>query len=94
MGDTQLAAACLLAFAGFLQYDELSNIQPCNIKLDVDHITIAIPKSKGNQLHQGDEVVIARTNASSCPITMLEQYMIRAKIQVIPVLPNCCRQDT
>jgi len=81
LGDIRLAAACLLAFAGFLRYDELSNIRPCDIKFDVDHITIAIPKSKGDQLRQGDEVVIARTNASSCPVTMLEQYMIKAKIQ-------------
>ena len=40
LGDIRLAAACLLAFAGFLWYDELSNIRPYNIKFDVGHITI------------------------------------------------------
>ena len=75
--DIRLAAACLLAFAGFLRYDEISNIRPCEIQFKADH---KIPRSKGDQLRQGDQVVIARTNSTSCPIAMLDWYMVKAKI--------------
>jgi len=77
LGDIRLAAACLLAFAGFLRYDEVSSIRPCDIP---EHITIYIPRSKNDQLHQGDEVVVARTRSITCPISMLERYMCMAKI--------------
>ena len=82
LADTRLAAACLLAFAGFLRYDEISNIQPCEIKFNADHIFIKIPRSKGDQLRQGDEVVIARTDSITCPIAMQKRYMVKAKIPV------------
>ena len=74
LADTRLAAACLLAFAGFLRYDEISNIRPCEIQFKADHISIKIPRSKG------DQVVIARNNSTSCPIAMLDWYMVKAKI--------------
>jgi len=80
LSDIRLAAACLLAFAGFLRYDEVSSIRPCEIKFEAEHITIYIPRSKGDQLRQGDEVVIARTWSITCPIAMLERYMCMAKI--------------
>ena len=80
LADTCLAAACLLAFAGFLRYDEISNIRPCEIQFKADHISIKIPRSNGDQLRQGDQVVIARTNSTSCPIAMLDRYMVKAKI--------------
>ena len=43
LGDIRLAAACLLEFAGFLRYDEVSPIRPCDIKFEPEHITIYIP---------------------------------------------------
>ncbi|XP_065888069.1 uncharacterized protein [Dysidea avara] len=78
LADTRLAAACLLAFTGFLRYDEISNIRQCEIQFKADHISIKIPKA--DQLRQGDQVVIARTNSTSCPIAMLDRYMVKAKI--------------
>jgi len=77
LGDIHLAAACLGAFAGFLRYDEVLSIWPCDIKFEP---IIYIPKSKNDQLRQGDEVVIARIRSITCPISMLEQYMCMAKI--------------
>jgi len=91
LADIRLAAACLLAFAGFLRYNEVSNIRPCEIQFNVNHIFIKICRSKGDQ---DDEVVIAKTNSSSCPVAMLDHYMAKAKIPVDSnVLPNSCRKD-
>jgi len=80
LADIRLASACLLAFAGFLRYDEVSNIRPCDIKFEAEHITILIPKSKGDQFRQGDEVVIAKTQSITCPVAMLDRYMSIGKI--------------
>jgi len=55
-------------------------IRPCDVKFDAEHITFSIPSSKNDQLPQGDEVVIARTRSTTCPIAMLERYMDMAKI--------------
>lgn len=43
-------------------------------------LKIRIPKSKTDQLRKGNEVVIARTSASTCPVKMLERYIRMAKI--------------
>ena len=40
---------------------------------------IHIVRSKTDQLRQGDEVVVARTNSATCPVAMLERYMARTK---------------
>ena len=39
-----------------------------------------MPRSKTDQLHKGNKVVIARTESEACPVSMLEQYMEMAKI--------------
>jgi len=80
LADIRLTAACLLAFASFLRYDGVSNIPSCDVKFDTEHITIAIPRSKNDQLCQGNEVVIARSNSITCPVAMLEQCMGIAQI--------------
>ena len=41
-----------------------------------------IPRSKTDQLHKGDEVVIARSQDRTCPVRMLERYIMTAKIRM------------
>jgi len=73
LADLHRTAACLLTFAGFFRYDEVSSIRPCDVKFDAEgHTTISTPRSKTDQLCQGDEVVIARTGSTTCPIAMLK----------------------
>ena len=43
-------------------------------------LKICIPQSKTDQLRKGDEVVIARSSAPTCPVKMLERYIHMAKI--------------
>ena len=80
LANVRLTAACLLAFSGFLRFNELVNIRCCDVSIGVEMLKIRIPKSKTDQLRKGDEVVIARSSASTCPVRMLEHYIHMAKI--------------
>ena len=77
----RLATACLLAYSAFLRFDELSRIRPADISFFEAWISIKINKSKTDQLRRGDQVVVARTNSSLCPVAMLESYMSQAGMQ-------------
>ena len=80
LANIRLATVCLLAFAGFLRYDELANIRCCDLQLSPSSVTTKIPKSKTDQLRQGNEVLIARIGSDTCPVAMLEQYPKRHDI--------------
>ena len=82
LANIRLTTVCLLAFAGFLRYDELANIRPCDLQINPTCVTIRIPKSKTDQLRQGMEVVIARTGSDTCPVAMLEEYISRGGIDL------------
>ena len=43
--NLRLASACLLAFAGFLRFDELANIKVTNLTIGPQHLTVQIPQS-------------------------------------------------
>ena len=75
LSDLRLTTACLLAYAGFLRFSELVNIRPCDITIQTEKMTLRIPHSKTDQLRKGDELVIARTGNSTCPVAMLESYL-------------------
>lgn len=78
----RLASVCLLSFAGFLRFDELANIRPCDLTIGMNHLAIQIPHSKTDQLRQGSELIIARTFSDTCPVAMLENYIQRGNIQL------------
>ena len=80
LSSIRLATMCAMAFAGFLRYSEVCNIRLCDMKLNPSHLKLQIPKSKSDQLRQGDEVVIARSASRYCPVFMLECYMEKAGI--------------
>ena len=75
LSNVRLTAACLLAYSGFLCFDELAKLRPIDLFFDDQKLTVAIRQSKTDQLRQGDTVVIARTDANTCPVRMLEKYM-------------------
>ena len=77
LSDLRLATACLMGFAGFLRSDELINLWPCDITIDAEMMSMKIVQSKTDQLQQGHSVVVARTGMSTCPVAMLEQYLLR-----------------
>ena len=71
LANIRLATMCLIGFAGFFRYSELATIRLCDIELNSSHLKIRITESKGDQLRQGDEVVIARAGPAHCPVAML-----------------------
>ena len=77
LSDLRLATACLLGFSGFLRSGELLNLRPCDCSVLDDNMRIRITQSKTDQLQQGDEILIARSGSSTCPVTILERYMDR-----------------
>ena len=82
LANTRLTCACLLGFAGFLRFDELSKLQPTDLSIDTEKLTIRIRHSKTDQLRKGDELVISRSTANTCPVRMLERYMSKGGIQL------------
>ena len=79
LSNLRLTAFSLLAFAGFLRFDEAIHIRACDVKTLVDMAKISLP-SKTDQFRQGHEVLIARTGTPTCPVAMLERYMSAAEI--------------
>ena len=74
LSDLRLITACLLGFLGFLRFNELINLRPCDCSISGEMLKVCIWQSKTDQLHQGSELLIARTKSSTCPVAMLECY--------------------
>lgn len=77
----RICCLMLIGYAGFLRFSELSNIKASNLVLRSSHVEIVVEKSKTDVYRQGNTVVIARTNNSTCPVSMLERYMNAAGIE-------------
>ena len=43
LANVHLTMACLLAFAGFLRFNELVNIRPCDLRFSDDMMTLFLP---------------------------------------------------
>ena len=77
LSNLRLVTACLFSFTGFIRFDELINLRPCDFTFSQPMFSIRIVRSKTDQLRHGDEVLVARTNNRTCPVAMLERYMHR-----------------
>ena len=53
LANVRLTTACLLAFAGFLWFNKLVNIRPCDLCFSNDMLTLFLPRSKTDQLWKG-----------------------------------------
>ncbi|XP_072037315.1 integrase/recombinase xerD homolog [Amphiura filiformis] len=77
---TRLCSMFLLAFAAFLRYEELANLKVCDLDMCYSHIKVFIEKSKTDQLREGAWVVVGATGKSTCPVSMLQKYLVCAGI--------------
>ena len=80
LSNLRLTTLSLLAFAGFLRFDEVIHIRACDVEILEDMARILLPRSKTDQFRQGHEVLIARTSTPTCPVAMLQRYMVAAQI--------------
>ncbi len=65
----------LLSFAGFLRYDELSNLKLCDIEMCESHVKLFLESSKTDQFREGAWVVVSATGSPTCPVAMLKKYI-------------------
>lgn len=72
--NSRTLALCLLAFAGFLRFDELSNLKCFDIELNKDYMLVFIESSKTDQYRDGAWLPISRSNKDTCPVRNLENY--------------------
>lgn len=80
LSDIRTLAICLISYAGFFRYNEISNLKESDVCVYQDHLEIFVESSKTDQLRDGAWVVIARTKTDLCPVTMLERYIRVASI--------------
>ena len=78
--DLRTVTMCLLGYAGFFRFSEISSIRMQDIVFQDDHVSILIPHSKTDKLRQGSHVKIANTQNSTCPVRMLSRYLKQAAI--------------
>ena len=72
--DIRDVCFCLVAFAGFLRFNELCNIKWSDIVFKDTYFALYIPRSKTDQYGSGATRVIARTGNPTCPFDMLCRY--------------------
>ena len=72
---------CLVAYAGFFRFDEISKNKETDVSILRDHIEIFIESSKTDQYRDGARVVIARGTTNLCPVSMMEKYLDLSKIE-------------
>lgn len=80
LSDIRTLAICLVSFAGFFRYDEVSRLKEADVVFYDDHMELYIESSKTDQFRDGAWVVVARTCSSLCPFNMLDRYMKMALI--------------
>ena len=69
----------VLSFAGFFRFDDVSRIRRSNISFK-EGFMVKVLKSKNDQLHKGDEVVVSQLSSAACPVGLLKRYLATFKI--------------
>ena len=78
--DMRTLTMCLLAFAGFFRYDEVSQIRRSDIVFAPMYVKIFVEKSKTDVYREGKWVFVGRTCLITCPVSMLFRYLKQANI--------------
>lgn len=76
-------AMILIAFAGFLRYDELRNLKCRNVHFFEEYFCLQIESSKTDQYRSGNEVLISKGTSEACPYLMLQKYISLAGIDLV-----------
>lgn len=74
LADLRIVFICLVSYAGFLRFNDLSAVTRKDCKITSDYLTIHLSRSKTDQFRQGSEVVISRTFKPTCPVAAAERY--------------------
>ena len=72
----------LLAFAGFLRFDELSNLKLKDVVSHATYFELFIEGSKTDQYREGGVVPIVKTGTDLCPWANLLKYLSQAQLSL------------
>ena len=72
----------LLGYAGFLRFNEISELKCNDIQFKEHYIVLKIRKSKTDVYRCGKEVLISKGTSSACPQSMLQKYLYVTKQDV------------
>ena len=78
--NVRICTMMLVAFAGFLRYIELANLKMCNIKFVDSYVSLNIEGGKTDPYRRGNNVIISKTDCSTCPVTWLLTYINLAEL--------------
>ena len=81
--DLRFLLTCLLGFTGFLRIEELLLIKIKHLRINESHLEILVPKSKTDQHREEHIVFISRISSQCCPVTFLEKYLQKARIEIL-----------
>ena len=85
--DARFMAMALLAYGGFLRFDECSNLRLKDVIEHSTYFELFIGRSKTDQLHKGAVVPIVKTGTVLCHGAYLAKYLALAKL-VLPTSAN------
>ena len=72
----------LLAFAGFLRFDELSSLKLKDVVSHAIYFELFIERSKTDQYGEGAVVPIVKTGTDICPWVNLLKYFSQGKLSL------------
>ena len=73
----------LLAFAGFLRFDELSCLKLKDIVSHATYFELFTEHSETDQYREGAVVPIVKTGTDLCPSANLLKYLFQAKLSLL-----------
>ena len=83
LSDFRTAVICVIAYTGFLRFNELACLRCCHVKFcDDKYIELFIAKSKTDIYRNGNVVILAKTGHITCPFGLLNRYVMAAGIDL------------
>ena len=70
----------ILGYAGFLRYNEISQLTLGDLEFHGSYLKVFILSSKTDQYKEGRWLYIAKSNAKMCSVLTVLKYIQRAKI--------------
>ncbi|KAK3104500.1 hypothetical protein FSP39_003510 [Pinctada imbricata] len=80
--DKRIVTMCLIGYASFMRFSELSSIRISDLDLSDNKVSIFIEKSKTDKYRDGSWIHIAKTDKITCPVKMLLQYIKLADLKL------------
>lgn len=80
---SELQITCLIStgFATFLRWDDLKDLTRGNLLTTSNHMSISLMKRKNDHFREGSSILVARTSPSSCPIAIMEWFLLAGQHQ-------------